>query len=74
MEVVIIPKNYAPKIDFLWTEISPTSANLDGFSWFKLHITLNIGQNILVMGNLMWFFSKRAFLRAMGSNFDRLQI
>ena len=38
----------SPKIDFLLTKVRLTSAILDGFSWFKRHITPNIGQNILV--------------------------
>ena len=37
------------KIDFLWNEIYLASAILDGFLWFKQHITLNTGQNILVI-------------------------
>ena len=40
------------KIDFLGTKIRLTSAILDGFSWFKWHITPNIGQNILVAWNV----------------------
>ena len=39
------------KVDFLLTKIRLTCAILDGFSWFKRHITPNIGQNILGNGN-----------------------
>ena len=43
------------KIDFLRTEIRLISAILDGFSWLHiLHITPNIGQNILVTEIVVW--------------------
>ena len=45
---------FAREFDLFWTKIRLTSALLDGFSWFKRHITPNIGQNILVDGNFYW--------------------
>ena len=57
------------KIDFLGTKIRLISSILDGFSWFKRHLTSNIGRNILVdkifMGLPTWQkYTSRAWFMA----------
>ena len=42
------------KIDFVGTKVRLTSAILDGFSWFKRHMTPNFGHNILGYWIFFW--------------------